>query len=106
MVFSNSILHHINEVDTFWAEVKRLARANATVLLRDLARPATRERARQIVDRYAADESALLQGEFYRSLLAAYTPDEVREQLDRAGLRTLEVGMVSDRHLDVFGRMR
>jgi len=105
VVFSNSILHHLNETDALWGQVRRLAGPGATVLLRDLARPPGPEQARKIVDEYAGDESALLQEEFYRSLLAAYTPDEVREQLDRAGLGGLEVAMVSDRHLDVFGHL-
>ena len=38
-------------------------------------------------------------------LLAAYTPEEVREQLDQADLGVLDVAMVSDRHLDIFGRL-
>jgi len=105
VVFSNSILHHITRVDRFWAEVKRLARPGAAVFLRDLARPANVEAARRIVRQYASDESKLLQEEFYRSLLSAYTPDEVRTQLDRVGLTTLHVEKVTDRHLDVFGRL-
>ncbi|MBN1342242.1 MAG: class I SAM-dependent methyltransferase [Phycisphaerae bacterium] len=105
VVFSNSILHHINDVDPLWAGVRRLAKPGALVLLRDLARPSSREIAREIVERNSGDESDLLKEEFYRSLLAAYTPDEVREQLDRAGLSALDVEMVSDRHLDVFGRL-
>jgi len=105
VVFSNSILHHLNDANALWGEVKRMAGPGATVLLRDLARPAGPEQARKIVDAYAGHESALLQEEFYRSLLSAYTPGEVREQLDRAGLGGLEVAMVSDRHLDVFGHL-
>jgi len=105
VVFSNSILHHITDTDPFWSEVKRLAAPGATVFLRDLARPATPAAAREIVTRCCGAESELLQEEFYRSLLSAYTVEEVREQLDRAGLGVLEVGRVTDRHLDVFGRL-
>ena len=105
VVFSNSILHHLTDTDLFWAEVKRLAIPGAIVLLRDLARPATTGDARKIVQQYASGESELLQQEYYRSLLAAYTVEEVRAQLDEAGLQALQVAMVSDRHLDVFGRL-
>ena len=105
IVLSNSILHHITDVDRFWAEVKRLARSGAPVLLRDLARPHDAAAARRIVDRYAADETPLLREEYCRSLLSSYTVDEVRAQLDRGGLPCLDVAMVTDRHLDVFGRM-
>jgi ubiquinone/menaquinone biosynthesis C-methylase UbiE len=103
VVFSNSILHHINEADTLWSEVRRLARPGALIFVRDLARPASAEAARRIVEQYAGQESTLLQEEFYRSLLAAYTPEEVRDQLGRAGLGSLQVQMVTDRHMDIAG---
>ena len=105
VIFSNSILHHINEVDRFWAEIRRLGRSGTTVFLRDLARPASPQAAREIVQKYAANESPLLQEEYYRSLLAAYTVREVRGQLDRAGLAGLQVAMATDRHWDVFGQL-
>jgi len=105
VIFSNSILHHITDITRFWAEVKRLAKPEATVLVRDLARPASPQAARTIVNRYAEHESELLRDEYYRSLLSAYTPEEIRVQLDCAGLSMLEVEMVSDRHMDIFGRL-
>jgi ubiquinone/menaquinone biosynthesis C-methylase UbiE len=105
VIFSNSILHHLSDMQPFWAEIKRVGKPGAFVLLRDLARPDTPDGARAIVDKYASRESALLQEEFYRSLLASYTLDELRVQLSRAQLNLLRVEMVSDRHLDVFGRL-
>ena len=105
VIFSNSLLHHLNDPVSLWAEIRRLARPNAVILLRDLARPASPEAAREIVNKYTADASVLLQEEYYRSLLASYTPDEVRAQLQQAGLSSLQVAMVSDRHLDVFGHL-
>jgi len=105
IIFSNSILHHLSEIQLFWAEIRRAGKPGAFVMLRDLARPEDREAARAIVERHSGDESALLQEEFYRSLLASYTPDELRVQLSRAQLGSLRVEMVSDRHLDVFGRL-
>lgn len=105
VVFSNSILHHIDDTAGFWAETSRVCAGGARVLLRDLARPTSQEAARGIVEKYAGNESDLLKEEYFRSLLAAYTPSEVRGQLDKAGLWFLEVEMVTDRHLDVFGRI-
>ena len=105
VVFSNSILHHITDVAAFWTEVRRLGRPGAAVFLRDLARPASPYEAGRIVEKYAADETAVLQEEYYRSLLSAYTPKEVRRQLADAGLAMLEVDMATDRHLDIFGRL-
>ena len=105
VVFSNSILHHIEDTATFWAELMRIARPGAFVLLRDLARPASSEEALEIVSRYASLGTDMLQEEYYRSLLSAWTVDEVREQLRVAGLDRLQVAMVTDRHLDISGRL-
>lgn len=106
VVFSNSILHHITAAAPFWREVKRVAAPGAVILVRDLARPADKATARRIVEQYSGQESALLKEEFYRSLLSAYTVEEVRGQLRQAGLDGLQVAMASDRHLDVFGAMK
>jgi ubiquinone/menaquinone biosynthesis C-methylase UbiE len=104
-VFANSILHHINETEAFWAELKRVAKPGATVLLRDLFRPETIEKAREIVATYGGVGPKRMQEDYYRSLLSAYTPEEAREQLSHAGLTTLEVRTMTDRHMDVFGRL-
>ena len=103
VVFSNSILHHVADTAAFWAEVKRLAAPGALIFLRDLSRPAAEADARAIVAKYAAGESEVLKEEFRRSLLAAWRPEEVRAQLEAAGLSGLDVRLVTDRHLDVIG---
>jgi trans-aconitate methyltransferase len=103
MIVSNSLLHHIPSPADFWHAIASLAAPGTIVFIRDLFRPDSAESARAIVDQNAGTESALLQEEFYRSLLAAHTPAEIRQQLDRAGLRSLQVAPVSDRHVDVWG---
>lgn len=103
VLLSNSILHHVADTAAFWAEARRIAKPGATWLFRDLFRPADEERARAIVDQYAANESGVLRQEYYRSLLSAYTPEELRVQLDAAGLQTLGVVVVTDRHVDIVG---
>lgn len=105
IVFSNSILHHLPDPGPFWAQVKSVARPGALIFLRDLTRPASDAQAQAIVERYAGDESDLLKEEFYRSLLAAFTLEEVKGQLSEAGLEVLQCDPVADRHLDVFGRL-
>lgn len=103
LVLSNSLLHHLPDPAGFWASVRRVAKPGATVFIRDLARPTDEASAHRIVDANAGSESQLLREEFYRSLLAAFTIDEVREQLKTAGLVSLRVERSSDRHLDVTG---
>lgn len=104
VVFSNSILHHIPDPVAMWEEVRHVVQPGGLVFFRDLARPDSEQEAARLVEEHAGSESELLKEEFYRSLLAAFTPDEIREQLSAAGLPGLQVQLVTDRHLDVYGR--
>lgn len=105
-VISNSLLHHLPDPAVLWEEVRRLARPGAPVFVIDLMRPDSPEAARRIVETYAANERAILRSDFFNSLLAAFTIEEVEGQLRRAGLdASLAVSRTSDRHLAVSGRM-
>ena len=105
-VISNSLLHHLPDPSVLWLELRRLVRPGAPVLVTDLTRPASSAAARAIVDTYAPDEPEILQEDFYVSLLAAFTPNEVSSQLAAAGLEYLTVELISDRHLAVHGVLR
>ncbi len=76
------------------------------VFVMDLMRPGSREDAQRLVRQYADGEPRVLQNDFFNSLLAAYRPPEVEEQLAGHGLGCLSVEIVSDRHLIVFGRLK
>ncbi len=69
----------------------------------DLFRPDSIEQAAALVERYAAGEAEILRRDFYLSLLAALTPDEVEKQLREANLAELSVRNVSDRHMMISG---
>lgn len=105
VIFSNSLLHHLPDPLPMWREIRRLARPGTVVFIRDLLRPATYDRAEEIVEQYAAGQSETLREEFYRSLLSAFTPAEIRTQLEAAGLSELEIRQASDRHVDVSGAL-
>ncbi|MFC1609381.1 class I SAM-dependent methyltransferase [Myxococcota bacterium] len=104
-VVSNSLLHHLTDPGVLWHEVRAVGRPGAAVLVVDLFRPETPGRARAIVDEQASGEHEILRRDFFRSLLAAFTADEVREQLRMHDLGHLAVEQMSDRHLAVHGRL-
>ena len=104
IVFSNSTLHHVNNILGFWEEIKRVTSEGALIFIRDVFRPGSVEAAEEIVQRHASEESQLLQTEYRRSLLAAYTPQEVRTQLGAIGLGHLKIDIITDRHMDIYGR--
>jgi len=101
-VLSKDLLHHVPDPSVLWKEVARLGRPGAVVYVMDLVRPPTPEEAHRIVDRVAAREDPILRDDFYNSLCAAFTVDELREQVAAAGL-DLEVRQASDRHALISG---
>jgi len=104
-VISNSLLHHLSAPDSFWREVTRVGRQGAALFVMDLFRPDSPERAREIVEAASADEDQILKQDFFNSLLAAFTVDEVRAQL-AASLPHLDCRIISERHWLVSGHLR
>ncbi|MGC9053515.1 MAG: class I SAM-dependent methyltransferase, partial [Candidatus Hydrogenedens sp.] len=103
VIFSNSLLHHLLDPMLLWMEIVRVIKSGGFIFLRDLFRPESEEQAKKIVELYAGDASDLLKQEYYRSLLSAFTPEEIQEQLAECGLQNLSVKCVTDRHVDIFG---
>jgi len=106
LIISNSLLHHLPEGAILWNEVRRQCAGSGRrthVRIMDLRRPPSPEEAQSLVDTYSGEEPEILRRDFYNSLLAAFTPEEVREQLEHAGLEALEVSLPSDRHLLITG---
>ncbi len=104
-VISNSLLHHLDDPAVLWQTVRHVAKPGAAILVMDLMRPASTREAQNLALRYAADAPPVLQHDFYHSLLASYRPEEVRLQLDGAGLSQFRVEDVSDRHVLIWGIM-
>lgn len=102
---SNSLLHHLPNPLQFWDGIRRLVKPGGVVLVMDLCRPESPEAARAIVDRYAQGAPAILRRDFYNSLLAAFTDDEVASQLAEMNLSRLMIEIIDDRHWIVSGRV-
>ena len=100
---SNSLLHHVPNPLQFWYRLRQLVKPGSPVLVMDLLRPDSPEEAQAIVDRYAAEEPEILRRDFYRSLLASFTEDEVAGQLAEMNLSRLIIDVVDDRHWVVSG---
>jgi cyclopropane fatty-acyl-phospholipid synthase-like methyltransferase len=102
-VISNSLLHHLPNPLLFWQKLRQLVKPGAPVLVMDLLRPESSEAAQAIVDQYAANEPDILRRDFYNSLLAAFTEDEIGSQLARMNLTRLLIDIPDDRHWVVGG---
>lgn len=106
IILTTSLLHHLPEPQALWQTVRRVGRPGTIVFVADLRRPTTKRRARALVDQHSASEPEVLQRDFYNSLLAAFTPSEVRRQLGEADLKELNVEVLGDRHLIVTGTIQ
>ncbi len=102
-VVSNSLLHHLVDPGTLWDTIKNCAHPSAQILIMDLARPTSELALDALVETYAIDAPDILRRDFRNSLMAAYTVNEIRDQLHAADLDYLDVGMVSDRHVAARG---
>ncbi len=100
---SNSLLHHVPNPLQFWFRLKQLAKPGACILVMDLLRPESPEAAQALVDQYATDEDPILKRDFYNSLLAAFTEDDVAAQLAEMNLSRLLIDVPDDRHWVVGG---
>lgn len=104
-IVSNSLLHHLPNPQALWSTIKSYAHDTAIVFIMDLLRPASINDATVLVDTHAAGEPEILQRDFYNSLLAAFTVDEIKAQLNTATLKEFRVRQVSDRHVVISGRI-
>ncbi len=98
LLLSNSLLHHLADPLVLWRSIRRWSLPTSAVFVMDLLRPESPGEVQRLVDAHSAGEPEVLRRDFYNSLLAAYRPDEVRDQLRRAELRDLVIEVVSDRH--------
>jgi ubiquinone/menaquinone biosynthesis C-methylase UbiE len=102
IIFSNSLLHHLPEPQVLWQTIKKYSKPGTHIAVMDLLRPGRTYLAKTLVDMYAATEPEILQRDFYNSLLAAFSLDEIKNQLTEADL-SLRVEQISDRHIYISG---
>lgn len=100
---SNSLLHHVPNPLQFWHKLRLAVKPSSPVLVMDLLRPDSPEEAQAIVARYASGAPDILRRDFYNSLLAAFTEDEIASQLARMNLTRLLIDVPDDRHWVVGG---
>ncbi len=105
VILSNNFLHHLHDPMVLWQSVRSYGKCGALVFVTDLFRPASRAKAKALVRKYSGAEPGILRRDFYHSLLAAFTTEEIKAQLTSAKLDRLRVRIISDRHLVIFGQI-
>ncbi len=103
LIISTSFLHHLHTPLVLWESIIRYSGPGTIIFVVDLFRPHSREEAKRIVEKYSGNEPPILKKDYYNSLLAAFEPGEIEDQLFSAGLSDLSVRVISDRHIMIFG---
>lgn len=103
LVVSNSVLHHVHKPSDFWKGLKVLSSSSTVHYHRDLKRPDNLEQAILLQETYLPDAPDVLKKDFLASLCAAFTVNEVRDQLDKLGLNSLKVTENEKYHLEIYG---
>lgn len=104
-IISNSVLHHVEKPNLFWSFMKNKMHKKSKFFVMDLLRPESIREAESLIGKYAHNETKQLKRDFYNSLLAAYTLDEVKGQLKKNHFLKCHVDQITDRHFVVFGDM-
>ena len=105
VIICNSVLHHVSDSSLFWNTIFRLIRKNGVICLMDLLRPKSIKEMDNVLLKYGTKDPILLD-DFKNSLKAAYTVNEVSQQLDGYNNISFNIKPVSDRHFFVNIEMR
>lgn len=103
LIVSTSFLHHLHQPDVLWQTIKDHSKPDTKIFIADLNRPEDISSANWIVNEFAKNEPKVLKEDYYNSLLAAFTPAEVEEQLFNANLKQLSVHV--DKYIVVYGKV-
>lgn len=94
-VISTYSLHHFHDPILLWNNIKSLA--NGIIFVTDLVRPESLDQAKIIIEQYSKDDQELFKIDFFNSLCAAFTEEEIKQQLVESGLENLNVEVITGR---------
>ena len=103
LVLCNSVLHHIGDPTRLFAEIRRIAKPGAAILLRDLRRP-TRIGFPLHVRWYGRHYDGLMYRLYRASVRAAYTPEELSAMLKTVGISGARLFRHGATHLGIERR--
>ncbi len=103
LVLCNSVLHHLADPSRFFAEIRRVAKPGAALLLRDLRRP-SRIGFPFHVRWYGRHYDGLMYRLYRDSVRAAYTREELSAMLLMAGISGAQLFTYGSTHLGIERR--
>jgi len=101
IIISKDLLHHLENPDVLWKTIDRFSDKNSLIFIMDLIRPENEVEAKEIVEKVSGNEPDILKVDFYNSLLASYTIDEIKNMLYNKNFN-FEIAKAGDRHYIIF----
>ena len=98
-------MHHLHNPNCFWGALKKLAKTKCIHIHRDLIRPVSVEKAFELKEKHLSNSPEILKNDFFASLKASFTVEEVSQQLFDSGLSQLEVFQVDELYFEIIGCM-
>jgi ubiquinone/menaquinone biosynthesis C-methylase UbiE len=98
IVISNSVLHHLADPARVFNEMRRVAKSEGAVFVRDLRRP-SRFAYPWHVRWYGRHYSGIMKRLFEDSVRAAYTPEELAALLGRTGMSNARIFLHQRSHI-------
>ena len=102
-IVSNYCLHHLHNPSVWWEFIRSYGVDGTKIIIGDLLRPSSPEKAREIVELEAKDEPEIHKYDYYNSLLAAFEISEIKQQLKLANMENLSVKQISDHYVIISG---
>ena len=105
MLVSNSLIHHITNLQDFFNTIRSLS-SNITINFhQDLKRPLDEKTALELKAQCATKYNEILTNDYYASLRASYTFKELKNFTLKNDLTSLDVFEEGDNYLIVYGNV-
>lgn len=89
LVWASMFLHQLPDADVAWNAIKQLGKLGATFIVYDLLRVEDEAVCWDIVNGFTPDAPQAFKQDFFNSLRASFTQDEIIQQLNDAGLTAI-----------------
>lgn len=101
IVLCKDFLHHLHQPEHLWKTIEQFKKETPFVVV-DLIRPSSIAVAKNMIEEVVSSADPILKEDFYNSLLAAFTVEEVRNQLSNYNF-SVQIELLGDRHFAVVG---
>ena len=105
LLVSNSLIHHITNLEDFFKIIKSLSSKVTVNFHKDLKRPFNEKTALELKAQCSTKHNSILTNDYYASLKASYTFKELKNFTLENDLSSLEVFEDGDKYLIVYGNV-